>query len=119
MLIKLHKERRIRKYQGLQRFTSNLLSVYQEIITSMVSQIQSPTKSNTWKITPKKWLYKYNYHFTDDTFFGCEFQSSEFFRSYQSAEEVEAGNVATIIVKDYCAIIGLDPKDLENQGILA
>jgi len=34
-------------------------------------------------------------------------------------KEVEAGNVATIIVKDYCAIIGLNQKDLENQGILA
>lgn len=32
---------------------------------------------------------------------------------------VEAGQVGTIIVKDYCAIIGLNQKDLENQGILA
>ena len=34
-------------------------------------------------------------------------------------EEVEAGNIATVIVKDYCAIIGLNQKDLDNQGILA
>ena len=34
-------------------------------------------------------------------------------------KEVEAGNVATIIVKDCCAIMGLNQKDLENQGILA
>ena len=33
--------------------------------------------------------------------------------------EVEAGNVSAVIVKDYCAIIGLNQKDLENQGILA
>jgi len=32
---------------------------------------------------------------------------------------VEQGVVDTIIVKDYCAIIGLNQKDLENQGILA
>ena len=32
---------------------------------------------------------------------------------------VEQGLVDTIIVKDYCAIIGLNQKDLENQGILA
>lgn len=32
---------------------------------------------------------------------------------------VEAGKVSTVIVKDYCAIIGLNQKDLENQGILA
>jgi hypothetical protein len=33
--------------------------------------------------------------------------------------EAEAGKIGTIIVKDYCAIIGLNQKDLENQGILA
>ena len=31
----------------------------------------------------------------------------------------ETGKVKTVIVKDYCAIIGLNQKDLENQGILA
>uniref|UniRef100_UPI003FEF569A recombinase family protein n=1 Tax=Candidatus Fimenecus sp. TaxID=3022888 RepID=UPI003FEF569A len=31
----------------------------------------------------------------------------------------EAGKVKTVIIKDYCAIIGLNQKDLENQGILA
>ena len=25
----------------------------------------------------------------------------------------------TLVIKDYCAIIGLNQKDLENQGILA
>ena len=34
-------------------------------------------------------------------------------------EAVEAGSVDCLIVKDYCAIIGLNQKDLENQGILA
>jgi len=33
--------------------------------------------------------------------------------------QIEAGKVANCIVKDYCAIIGLNQKDLENQGILA
>ena len=32
---------------------------------------------------------------------------------------VQAGQIDCIIVKDYCAIIGLNQKDLENQGILA
>ena len=32
---------------------------------------------------------------------------------------VEQGLVDTIIVKDCCAIMGLNQKDLENQGILA
>ena len=34
-------------------------------------------------------------------------------------ELMENGQVETLIVKDYCAIIGLNQKDLENQGILA
>ena len=34
-------------------------------------------------------------------------------------DAVEAGQVDAVIVKDYCAIIGLNQKDLENQGILA
>ena len=31
----------------------------------------------------------------------------------------EEGLIDTIIVKDYCAIIGLNQKGLETQGILA
>ena len=34
-------------------------------------------------------------------------------------EDIEAGYVTTVIVKDCCAIMGLNQKDLENQGILA
>lgn len=33
--------------------------------------------------------------------------------------QVKEGNIQVIITKDYCAIIGLNQKDLENQGILA
>ena len=33
-------------------------------------------------------------------------------------ELVENDKVGVIIAKDYCAIIGLNQKDLENQGIL-
>ena len=32
---------------------------------------------------------------------------------------VDAGRLDAVLVKDYCAIIGLNQKDLENQGILA
>jgi len=34
-------------------------------------------------------------------------------------DDIENGKINTVIVKDYCAIIGLNQKDLENQGILA
>jgi len=33
--------------------------------------------------------------------------------------DIEAGKINCVIFKDYCAIIGLNQKDLENQGILA
>ena len=55
-------------------------------------------------------------HFTDDGFSGVNFNRPSF---QELIKEVEAGNVATIIVKDYCAIIGLNQNELENQGILA
>ena len=32
---------------------------------------------------------------------------------------VEAGGLDGVVVKDCCAIMGLNQKDLENQGILA
>ena len=32
---------------------------------------------------------------------------------------INSDGYPNIIVKDYCAIIGLNQKDLENQGILA
>lgn len=32
---------------------------------------------------------------------------------------VDAGRLDAILVKDCCAIMGLNQKDLENQGILA
>ncbi len=34
-------------------------------------------------------------------------------------QQLEQGKAAAVFVKDYCAIIGLNQKDLENQGILA
>ena len=34
-------------------------------------------------------------------------------------EDVRRGLIDCIVVKDYCAIIGLNQKDLETQGILA
>lgn len=55
-------------------------------------------------------------HFTDDGVSGTTFDRDGF---KAMIAEVEAGNVATIIVKDCCAIIGLNQRDLENQGNLA
>ena len=55
-------------------------------------------------------------HFTDDGYSGINFNRPGF---AAMVREIEAGNVGTVIVKDCCAIMGLNQKDLETQGILA
>ena len=55
-------------------------------------------------------------HYTDDGWSGGNFERPAW---KQLIADIEAGKVAHVIVKDYCAIIGLNQKDLENQGILA
>ena len=54
--------------------------------------------------------------YIDDGWTGTNFDRPAFQRMM---EDVESGKVNCIITKDYCAIIGLNQKDLENQGILA
>lgn len=54
--------------------------------------------------------------FVDDGYSGTTFDRPAWNRLSAMIDE---GLIGTIIVKDYCAIIGLNQKDLENQGILA
>lgn len=54
--------------------------------------------------------------FVDDGWSGTTFARPAFTEIMELAEK---GLIGTLIVKDYCAIIGLNQKDLENQGILA
>ena len=54
--------------------------------------------------------------YSDDGYSGISFERPEFRRMIA---DIEAKRVNLVIVKDYCAIIGLNQKDLENQGILA
>ena len=75
-------------------------------------------------INQKKILQKYalehgysNFRFyIDDGISGTTFNRPGF---QQMIADVEAGIVKRVIIKDYCAIIGLNQKDLETQGILA
>lgn len=54
-------------------------------------------------------------HYTDDGYTGGNFDRPGW---KQLIADVEAGKIGTVIVKDCCAIMGLNQKDLENQGIL-
>ena len=54
--------------------------------------------------------------FIDDGVSGVTFDRPNFNRMIA---EIEAGNVATVIVKDDCVIIEPTQKDLENQGFVA
>ena len=56
------------------------------------------------------------FFFVDDGYSGTTFDRPEFKRMMGL---ITRRKRICIIVKDYCAIIGLNQKDLENQGILA
>lgn len=54
--------------------------------------------------------------YVDDGWSGTNFERPEFKRMIK---DIESGHINLVLTKDYCAIIGLNQKDLENQGILA
>ena len=54
--------------------------------------------------------------YVDNGVTGTRFDRPEFNRLM---EDIRRGHINCIIVKDYCAIIGLNQKDLDNQGNLA
>ena len=54
--------------------------------------------------------------YIDDGWSGTSFNRPAFQRMIG---DIETKKVNMVITKDYCAIIGLNQKDLENQGILA
>ena len=54
--------------------------------------------------------------YVDDGWSGTNFERPSFKRMMA---DVDTGKVNCIVTKDCCAIMGLNQKDLENQGILA
>ena len=55
-------------------------------------------------------------HFLDDGISGVTMDRPGF---NDMMEQLAAGKAAAVFVKDCCAIMGLNQKDLETQGILA
>ena len=107
------------------QFPYNAMSV--EAVTALYCRLSRDDElqgdSNSI-INQKKILQKYalehgytNFRFyIDDGISGTTFNRPSF---QEMIADVEAGIVKRVIIKDYCAIIGLNQKDLENQGILA
>ena len=60
--------------------------------------------------------YKLVDYYIDDGYSGTNFDRPEFQRML---EDIKNKKIDVIIIKDCCAIMGLNQKDLENQGILA
>lgn len=60
-------------------------------------------------------LHKFD-EYVDDGYSGTNFNRPAF---QKMIVDLKQGDIKVIVVKDYCAIIGLNQKDLENQGILA
>ena len=54
--------------------------------------------------------------YQDDGFTGLNMERPDLQRMLRA---IERRQINLVITKDYCAIIGLNQKDLENQGILA
>lgn len=54
--------------------------------------------------------------FVDDGITGTTMKRPGFQKMIQT---IEAGYISAVFVKDCCAIMGLNQKDLETQGILA
>ena len=52
-------------------------------------------------------------HYTDDGHSGRNFNRPAI---KELIKDVEDGKVGTVIVKDYCGIMGLNQKDLENKA---
>lgn len=55
-------------------------------------------------------------YYVDDGYTGTNFNRPAF---QELLDDIEMGYISVVIVRDYCAIIGLNQKDLDNQGILA
>ena len=54
--------------------------------------------------------------YIDDGWSGTNFDRPAFQRMI---DDIEDGKINCVVTKDCCAIMGLNQKDLENQGILA
>ena len=105
----------------LRQATQNLITaLYPRLSHEDELQGESNSISNQKKIL-ERYCKDHGYtairHYDeDDGYSGPNFNRPGFQRMLA---DIKAGKIKRVTVKDYCAIIGLNQKDLENQGILA
>ena len=71
---------------------------------------------NMWILIQRKRIFQLLGYYLDDGWSGTNFDRPDFQRMI---DDIEDGKINCVVTKDCCAIMGLNQKDLENQGILA
>ena len=103
----------------LRQTTQKITALYPRLSHEDELQGESNSISNQRKILQKAAKdkgYTDTVFFVDDGITGTTMKRPGFQKMLTA---IEAGYISAVFVKDYCAIIGLNQKDLENQGILA
>ena len=107
------------KRSGSMKSRDNTAFLYERISRDDNLEGDSYSVANQKKLltkVAKEMGYTNLVHFFDDGISGVTMNRPGF---QEMIQEIEKGRAAAVLVKDYCAIIGLNQKDLENQGILA
>ena len=105
--------------QSSNKFATGTAALYCRLSRDDNMENESNSIQNQKKILQKAAKdkgYTDTIFFVDDGITGTTMKRKDFQRMIQA---IEAGYISAVFVKDYCAIIGLNQKDLENQGILA
>lgn len=103
----------------MQRATDKITALYCRLSQEDANEGESNSIQNQKAILlqyAKEHRFPNPTFFVDDGYSGTNYDRPGF---QKMLEAIESGRVAVCITKDYCAIIGLNQKDLENQGILA
>ena len=102
------------------RATEKITALYCRLSQEDANEGDSNSITNQKKILERyckdHGITAYRHYDEDDGYSGTNFNRPGFQRMLA---DIKAGRIKRVIVKDYCAIIGLNQKDLENQGILA
>ena len=105
--------------QPLNVAANNIQSTVGYIRLSVANKDESCSVENQ-KLIIEQWAAEHelpiSHFYVDENRGGSNFDRSAF---KQLLEDIDAEHIECIVVKDYCAIIGLNQKDLEKQGILA